>query len=211
MGTERTVAIPGPEGQLDARVMEIDGARTGLVMCHPHPLFSGTMDNKVVTTAARAVKGLGLNTLRFNFRGVGSSDGEHDHGVGEQQDVASAVRYAKEELGWERIILAGFSFGAGMACLYGCDHAETIDGLVLIAPAVHHFDAPTTLPQGIETWVLMGDADEVVPFDEVEGWVQLVVPQPHWLVFEGAGHFFHGRITDLKSTLTEELSVFVEG
>ena len=90
MGTERTVAIPGPEGQLDARVMEIDGARTGLVMCHPHPLFSGTMDNKVVTTAARAAKGLGLNTLRFNFRGVGSSDGEHDHGVGEQQDVGVA-------------------------------------------------------------------------------------------------------------------------
>ena len=208
MGVERVVGIPGTAGALDARVMEIEGVNIGLVMCHPHPLFSGTMDNKVVTTAVRAAKGLGLNTLRFNFRGVGDSEGAHDNGVGEQHDVAAVVHYARETLGWETIILAGFSFGAGMACLYGCDHSEMIGGLVLIAPAVHHFDAPTTLPQGIETWILMGDADEVVPFDEVESWVQLVVPQPHWLVFEGAGHFFHGRITDLKSTLTEELAVF---
>lgn len=194
--------------QLDARVLD-QGASVGVIMCHPHPLFSGTMDNKVVTTVLRAARDLGMNTLRFNFRGVGNSTGKHDDGRGEQVDVATAVKYARETLGWQKIILAGFSFGAGMACLHACDHPEGLAGLFLIAPAVHHFDAPSTLPQEFETWVLMGDEDEVVPFDEVETWTELVVPQPHWFVFANTGHFFHGRLTDLRATLKEELSQFV--
>ena len=208
MTVELSANIPGPAGVLEARICQQDDTAAGVIMCHPHPLFSGTMDNKVVTTAVRAARSLGMNTLRFNFRGTGGSEGDHDHGQGEQHDVAAVVHYARETLGWETIILAGFSFGAGMACLHACAEPENLAGLIMIAPAVHHFDAPTTLPPGIESWVLMGDSDEVVPFDEVESWVQLLVPQPHWLVFEEAGHFFHGRITDLKSTLTEELSHF---
>lgn len=201
--------VSGAEGIiLDSRVLD-QGAATGLIMCHPHPLFGGTMDNKVVTTVVRAARDLGLNTLRFNFRGVGKSTGTHDHGQGEQDDVATAVAYAREHLGWQNIILVGFSFGAGMACLYASKSPEGLAGLFLIAPAVHHFDAPSVLPHEFETWVLMGDEDEVVPFDEVESWTALVVPQPHWLVFENAGHFFHGRLSDLKATLKEELAQFV--
>lgn len=204
MSTESIVNLPVLGGggiSLEAKILD-QGTSAGLIMCHPHPLFSGTMDNKVVTTAIRAARDVGLNTLRFNFRGVGNSTGQHDNGQGEQEDVATAVRYARDTLGWEKIILAGFSFGAGVACLHACDHPEGLAGLFLIAPAVHHFDAPSVLPFKFETWVFMGDEDEVVPFDEVENWTELVVPQPHWYVFANAGHFFHGRLTDLRSTLS---------
>ncbi len=210
MSTESIVSLSilgDDDIQLDARVLD-QGASVGLIMCHPHPLFSGTMDNKVVTTVMRSARDLGLNTLRFNFRGVGNSTGSHDNGVGEREDVAAAVAYARDSLGWKKIILAGFSFGEGMACLYASEHPEGLAGLFLIAPAVHHFDAPSVLPQEFETWVLMGNEDEVVPFDEVETWTELVVPQPHWFVFEGAGHYFHGRLTDLRTTLKEELAQF---
>jgi len=108
--------------------------------------------------------------------------------------------------GWKKIYLAGFSFGSGVACLYAFNNPEKIAGLFLVAPAVHHFEAPSTLPFEFESHVYMGDADEVVPFDEVEHWVDLLTPQPHWHIFEGAGHFFHGRLVELKETFLEDLA-----
>lgn len=206
MAQEEKIVIQGPAGVLEARHQPAQQQRLGLLMCHPHPLFHGTMDNKVVTTVTRTAAGLGLPTLRFNFRGVGSSDGTHDHGVGEQDDVLAALNYCYETLGWQAVILAGFSFGAGMACLASCRQPQGIAALLLLAPAVHHFDAPNQLPYEFETYVYMGDDDEVVPFDEVESWAGLVVPTPHFQVFEQGGHFFHGRLTDLKASLIEDLS-----
>ena len=208
MSGETKQVIHGPAGALEARV-QLQGSSCGLLMCHPHPLFSGTMDNKVVTTVTRAARDLGLSTLRFNFRGVGESEGQHDNGRGEVEDVLAAVRFAQEELGWDKVILAGFSFGAGMACLAAPYVAESLLGLILIAPAVHHFDAPNSLPYEFETWVLMGEEDEVVPFDEVSDWVERVVPQPHWHTFRDTGHFFHGRLGDLRDSIKEELSGFI--
>ena len=204
--SEQTQYLNGPAGLIEVRLGQHSDSviKNGIIMCHPHPLFSGTMDNKVVTTLVRGASRLlieptvannsqgehsKLDTLRFNFRGVGQSEGEHDNGQGEQDDLATVVNYAIEELGWQKIYLAGFSFGAGVTCLYANAHPEKVAGLFLIAPAVHHFDAPMTLPFDFETHVYMGDADEVVPFDEVEHWVDLVIPQPHWRVFEDAGHF----------------------
>lgn len=181
----------------------------GFLMCHPHPLFDGTMNNKVVTTATRAAASLGLSTLRFNFRGVGDSPGEHDHGQGEVDDVLAALTFAREQLGWSTIYLGGFSFGAGMACLAACQQPEAVNGLFLVAPAVHHFDAPNALPYEFESHVYMGDADEVVPFGEVDDWVERVVPQPHWHVFSDGGHFFHGRLTDFKQSLIEDLQALL--
>lgn len=224
--SEKTVSLSGPAGVLDLRLGEhhysederqnIKSPKCGFIMCHPHPLYSGTMDNKVVTTLVRGVsrldmkEGPALDTIRFNFRGVGNSEGKHDHGQGEQYDLAAVVEYASTELGWEKIYLAGFSFGSGVACLYAKNHPEKIAGLFLIAPAVHHFDAPSTLPFEFESHVYMGDADEVVPFDEVEHWVDLLTPQPHWHIFEDAGHFFHGRLIDLKNTVLEDLQMLLK-
>ena len=217
IGSEKALTLAGPAGSLDLKLgqhEDRDGERHGFIMCHPHPLYSGTMDNKVVTTLVRGASQQGLDTIRFNFRGVGQSEGEHDHGKGEQDDLAAVVNYAITELGWQKIYLAGFSFGSGVACLYASNDAEQnpdkISGLFLVAPAVHHFEAPSTLPFEFESHVYMGDADEVVPFDEVEHWVDLLTPQPHFHIFEGAGHFFHGRLIDLKKTFLEDLAVLLE-
>lgn len=216
--SEKTVTLVGPVGALDLRLGQHEvstsslGEKCGLIMCHPHPLYSGTMDNKVVMTLVRGASRLevneikGLDTIRFNFRGVGNSEGEHDHGKGEQDDLSAVVDYARDVRGWQKIYLAGFSFGSGVACLYAFNNPEKIAGLFLVAPAVHHFEAPSTLPFEFESHVYMGDADEVVPFDEVEHWVDLLTPQPHWHIFEGAGHFFHGRLVELKETFLEDLA-----
>jgi uncharacterized protein len=214
MAREQQVFIEGAAGKLDVRYMEQNAEgteRTGMLMCHPHPLFDGTMDNKVVTTTLKTAFGLGMSVMRFNFRGVGQSDGVHDHGIGEQDDVLRVLTFAREQLGWTSILLGGFSFGAGMACLAACREPELVTALYLVAPAVHHFDAPNGLPHGFETWVYMGDADEVVPFDEVEHWVNRVNPLPHWQVFEQGGHFFHGRLTELKAALIRDMAAFVPG
>jgi alpha/beta superfamily hydrolase len=223
--SEKAVTLAGQAGELDVRLGQhqlsgelsaaIATETCGFIMCHPHPLYSGTMDNKVVTTLVRGVSRLALendqslDTIRFNFRGVGQSEGEHDNGQGEQDDLAAVVDYALNELGWNKVFLAGFSFGAGVACLYAGKHSEKIAGLFLIAPAVHHFDAPATLPFEFESHIYMGDADEVVPFDEVEHWVDLLTPQPHWHIFEDAGHFFHGRLIDLRNTFLDDLKVLL--
>lgn len=209
MVKENSCKINTPDAVLEAKVCNCD-SMAGMVMCHPHPLFAGTMDNKVVTTAVRSARDLGFNTLRFNFRGVGNSTGSHDNGQGEQNDVLAALHYAKEELGWQTIILCGFSFGAGMACLATCREPELVDQLILIAPPVHHFDAPSVLPDNVPVRVCMGDADEVVPFDEVADWVNSVQPSPQWQVFPEAGHFFHGRLTELKADLQTTLQPFLE-
>jgi alpha/beta superfamily hydrolase len=225
--SEKAVNLAGPTGALDIRLglqAALDDSsdksvepKFGFIMCHPHPLYSGTMDNKVVTTLVRGASrleldnsvGSTLDTIRFNFRGVGQSEGEHDHGKGEQDDLGVVVDFAINELGWTKVILAGFSFGAGVACLYASQHPNKVNGLFLIAPAVHHFDAPSTLPFEFESYVYMGDADEVVPFDEVEHWVDLLTPQPHWHIFEEASHFFHGRLIDLKNTFLTDLKVLL--
>lgn len=205
--SEIATRIVTPNEDLEARV-DSQGS-DGFLMCHPHPLFDGTMNNKVVTTATRAAASLGLSTLRFNFRGVGDSPGEHDHGKGEVDDVLAALTFAKQELGWNKIYLGGFSFGAGMACLASCQQPELVSGLFLVAPAVHHFDAPNALPYEFESHVYMGDADEVVPFDEVDDWVERLVPQPHLRVFSDGSHFFHGRLTDFKKSLIQDLEALI--
>jgi alpha/beta superfamily hydrolase len=210
--SEKAVTLAGPAGSLDVRLGQqalTSENKCGFIMCHPHPLYAGTMDNKVVTTLVRGASQQGLDTIRFNFRGVGESEGQHDQGKGEQDDLSAVVDYALNELGWSQVLLAGFSFGAGVACLYAGQYPEKVAGLFLIAPAVHHFDAPSTLPFEFESHVYMGDADEVVPFEEVEHWVDLLTPQPHWHIFEGAGHFFHGRLIDLKNSYLKDLKALL--
>lgn len=201
MSTEQAILVPGPAGALQALHGPSSQHTIGVVVCHPHPLFDGSMLNKVVATVIRSAAGLGLPTLRFNFRGVGASEGEHDQGRGEQEDVLAVLDYVQQTFGWQQILLVGFSFGAGMACLVAPRVADRLNGLFMIAPAVHHFAAPSALPFEFETFVYMGDADEVVPFDEVEQWVERVVPMPEMTIFSDGGHFFHGRLTDLKASL----------
>src|SRR5690554_7722446 len=121
MKPEKKIQFQGAAGLIEARHRPAEQNELGLLMCHPHPLFDGTMDNKVVTTCTRTAAELELPTLRFNFRSAGASEGVHDMGVSEKDDVLLAIQHVKQELGWTKIILAGFSFGSGMACLAACE------------------------------------------------------------------------------------------
>lgn len=179
------------------------------LMCHPHPLFSGTMQNKVVTTAIRCAAKLGLSTVRFNFRGVGNSTGEHDNGVGEQQDVIAMLDFCFNQMNAKRVFLGGFSFGAGMACLAACAKPERISGLFLFAPAIHHFKAPISLPESFKTYVYMGTEDEVVPFLDVSQWISSLSSDVDFQVFDGATHFFHRRLVELKERLEQSLKALL--
>jgi len=175
------------------------------VVCHPHPLFGGTMTNKVVHTLARAFTDLGLPSLRFNFRGVGASTGTHDEGRGEVQDALAAVRYGRERWPGAQLWLAGFSFGAAVAVRASSDAAPS--RLVAVAPAVDRIEIGAVTP-ACPWLVLLGDADEVVAPQRVLEWARGLRPQPHIQVMAGAGHFFHGRLPQLREAVTAFATVF---
>lgn len=205
MQEEQSLEVQGKTGKIAVKWRPSGQTKLGFLACHPHPLFQGSMDNKVITTLTRAAAELNLPTLRFNFRGVGESAGTHDYGQGEQEDVLSVLHYALNTLGWEKVVLAGFSFGAGMACLAACREPEPIAQLFLLAPPVHHFDAPAQLPFNFDTHIYYGDQDEIVPIDEMAHWSELVLPTPHVRVFKGGSHFFHGQLIELKDALKKDI------
>jgi alpha/beta superfamily hydrolase len=193
----RTVA--GPAGAIECAIDAPAGSHAGLfplaVLCHPHPLFGGTMDNKVVQTLARALVQRGHTAVRFNFRGIGASEGAWDEGRGEVDD-ALAVVGAFRSAG-QRLVMAGFSFGgyvaANAAARLAADPPEAAERLVLVSPAVVNFKVGAV---PADTLVIQGQADDVVPMAAVLEWAR---PQSLPVtVVPGAGHFFHGQLPVLK-------------
>lgn len=199
------IHIPGPAGSLEAVLHQQQAHAPWVVICHPHPLFAGTMDNKVVTSVAKACNEQGLNALRFNFRGVGASTGEYAAGRGEVGDVLAVLDWLQQQQGAQQFILAGFSFGSYVAAAASQQSQVDVLQLLLIAPPVHHFPFVDITPLPVPTSVLMGDADEVVPFDEVDHWVSAQYPPLDYTVFNGCGHFFHGYLPALKDWVKEQL------
>ena len=170
------------------------------VICHPHPVHGGTMDNKVVITLARAFLQTGFRTVRFNFRGVGASQGAWDEGVGEIDD-ALAVIAAHRQAG-ERFMLAGFSFGAYVASEAAVRLADDAkpERMVLVGPSTQKQKMPNVPP---DTIVVHGETDDVVPLAATFDWAR---PQAlPVIVMPGVGHFFHGQITLLKNVLVGQL------
>jgi alpha/beta superfamily hydrolase len=191
----RQVILQGPAGALQCAVDEPADPPRGLALvCHPHPLHGGTLDNKVVQTLARAFVHLGLRVVRFNFRGVGGSHGAWDEGRGEIDDALAAVQGFREPA--QPLVLAGFSFGAYVASQVALrlNGADAVGRVVLVGPAVQSF-AMAPVPQ--DSLVIHGEADEVVSLSSVLDWAR-----PHVIpvtVVPGAGHFFHGQLPLLKS------------
>lgn len=182
------------------------GARGDIVAvcCHPHPLFGGTMQNKVVHTLARACQDQGVTSVRFNFRGVGGSEGKHDDGVGESEDAAAVADYAMRTTQASRLWSLGFSFGGFVA--YRLATLRSAAALVTVAPPVQRFDF-TRLDVPRCPWlVAQGDADDLVDHERVLGWTQSLTPAPEVRILAGAEHFFHGRLTELRSILGAWLS-----
>ena len=200
------LAIAGPAGRLEAITSCPETeftSRAVAVVCHPHPLYGGTMQNKVVHYLAKSFNDLGLRALRFNFRGVGASEGRYGEGVGEAADLRAVLAWLGERLPGAEIWLAGFSFGAYVA-LREASHGGVAQ-LVTVAPPVNFFDfAPLPVPSC--PWLLIqGDQDEVVPADDVLSWAGGLSPAPEIISMAGVDHFFHGRLNALRDVLVERL------
>ncbi len=192
----------GTAGAIECAVALPEGPAKGVaVICHPHPQFGGTMDNKVVQTLSRALLQLGWTTVRFNFRGVGASGGVWDYGVGEIDDALSVI--AQHRTGSQPLLLAGFSFGAFVAAeaALRLPDGEKPQRLVLVGPSTQKQNIPGV---PADTVVIHGEADEVVPLSSTLDWAR---PQSlPVIVFPGVGHFFHGQLALLKRVVVEQLS-----
>ncbi len=192
-GTQRS-QIAGPAGNLECAVDAPAGTPRGLALvCHPHPQHGGTMDNKVVQTLARAFVQLGWTSLRFNFRGIGASQGAWDEGRGEIDDALAAL--AAFRTAGQPLLLAGFSFG-GYVASQVAQRVPDAERLVLIAPAVRNFEVA---PVSATTLVVHGEADDVVPLAALFDWAR--PQQLPVTVLPGAGHFFHGQLPVLKQII----------
>ena len=198
----KKITLAGPQGDLEASVALPDEmADTVAVVCHPHPLYGGTMDNKVVHYTTRALLKVGVGVVRFNFRGVGLSEGQFDNAVGEIDDCMAAVDWLANHFPDHRLILAGFSFGAYIAA---CAAARLEPAaLVSIAPAVNHYDFSIE-PEITCPWLLVqGDADEVVPPDAVQTWLQGATQITKTVWMPGGSHYFHGRLVELGDIVSD--------
>jgi len=197
--------IDGPAGKLQLRVMAPEGApRAIAVVCHPHPLHGGTLDNKVVHQLAKSFVALDAVAVRFNFRGVGRSEGKYDEGRGEKADLLAVVEWAGQRWPGVPVWLAGFSFGGFVAL----DAAQSLRPawLVTVAPAVNYFPSQAVSLAGIRWLMIQGDADDIVPLAEVESWLERQGLDPQMVRVEGAGHFFHGRLNELRDSVLRAAS-----
>ena len=187
--------IAGPAGRIDCALDTPETAPRGIALiAHPHPLFGGTLDNKVVQTLARALLERGYLALRPNFRGVGASEGVYDEGRGEVDDLAAVLAWARREFGDLPLALAGFSFGAAMQARL----AQRVmpRRMLLVGVAVDNFEVPP-VPAG--ALVIHGERDETVPLASVLDWAR---PQElPVLVVPGADHFFHRKLQVLRDVV----------
>ena len=203
---KESLSITGPAGELEALVecpASFDGRRVA-VLCHPHPQYQGTMLNKVVHTLARAMTDVGVLALRFNFRGTGASEGEYGGGIGEVDDLTCVVAYVRQRWPDAELWLAGFSFGA----VVSARAAISLEAarLISIAPAVNILGRELAATPAMPWLIIQGDADDVVPADDVIEWAGNLDPQPDLIVLPGAGHFFHGQLVALRGLLVEWLA-----
>lgn len=200
------LSITGPAGVIEAliEVPEQVAVTRIAIICHPHPLHHGSMHNKVVHTVARAMLDLGAAALRFNFRGVGASDGRYDEGIGEADDAGAVCAWLRERYPGAALTLAGFSFGAAVACRAAL--AVQPQALIAIAPPVSRVRKLLDGRLPDTRWlVIQGDADGVVPSHEVADWAAEIGSAVELLLLPGVDHFFHGNLTLLRQTLVERL------
>ena len=197
------VLLDGPAGPLEALTAcpRSPAHAATAVILHPHPLHGGTLHNKVVHTLARGFNELGFASVRFNFRGVGTSAGTFAHGEGETEDALAVIDWVQRTRPADAVWLAGFSFGAYVALRAAARVA--VAGLITVAPAVQLYDfSVLTRPQC--PWLLVqGEADEIVPVDAVRQWLAGIAPPPATCFLPDVGHFFHQRLPDLKAALRD--------
>lgn len=209
--------IPAPAGVLEVDALwQHDNSNdpntdTVALLCHPNPLFEGTMNNKVVTTMYRFARDSGMHVVRFNFRGVGQSTGEHDYAQGEVVDAMTVLQWIATQTSARRLWLGGFSFGGYVTArvaeqvlitphVWGLSDFE-IANVALISPSIEKNDGDNISLPIDKSFEIYGDADEVIAPENMQAFAENLGMRV--AVVEGAGHFFHGRLSELKKLLEQ--------
>lgn len=206
---ETPVFIDGPCGQLQALSLDLSEARGVALICHPNPAQGGTMLNKVVSTLQRSARDAGLATLRFNYRGVGSSAGSHDMTSGEVDDAEAVAHWLRQRYPQLPLTLLGFSFGGFVAASLGGrleNQGMELAQLIMVAPAVSRLTVENPPAQRCPLTLIQPEADEVIDPQVVYAWSAGLGRAHELLKVAECGHFFHGKLTDLKDLLLPRLS-----
>jgi uncharacterized protein len=197
-----TLFVDGPAGRIEVAVdLPEPGCAVDAVaiICHPLPVEGGTMHNKVVTITERALRELGLKTVRFNFRGAGDSEGEFDEGRGETLDLLAVAEWVQAQLPGHELWLAGFSFGAYISLL-GARHLP-VKQMISIAPPAGRWDFSAVLVPDCPWLVIQGEDDDIVDPAEVYRWIDELPEKPQLVKMPETGHFFHRRLMDLRGAI----------
>ena len=191
----------GPAGRIEAILRQPEPpVRRAAIVCHPHPLFGGTMHNKVVFRIARAFQEAGFAVLRFNFRGTGRSQGEHDQGRGEQDDLRAAISFIEQTYESPEVWLAGFSFGAAVMLRVACGEAR-VRAIVAAGAPVSKYDFSQLIHCGQPKLFVQGELDEFGTPEALKGFVERLDEPKRLQVIAGADHFFAGHLDELAQTV----------
>jgi alpha/beta superfamily hydrolase len=216
---EEKTSFMGPEGSLEGfiRLGETNPNIIG-VICHPHPAHQGSMNNKVVTTIAKAWQELGISTVRFNFRGVGESQGISGEGPGEIEDLKAVLTQLQQRYPDAHFWLGGFSFGSLIALSVTVQNRFPIKALLNIAPPVHYFDIKQLQELPHCPWlIIQGSLDTIVPVNEVLLWVEGLQKKQSQQsqntieleIMPNAEHFFDGQLIELKAIIVEKMKAWI--
>ena len=202
--------LDGPAGQIEAILKEPATVVTrAAIVCHPHPLFGGTMHNKVVYRIARAFQDAGFAVLRFNFRGTGRSQGQHDQGRGEQEDLRAAIRFMKQKHAGAEIWLAGFSFGSDVMLRVACND-PSIRAIVAAGVPVSKYDFSHVINCAMPKLFVQGAIDEYGSRDDIEQMVAKLGEPKRLKIVEGADHFFEGHLPELAQTVADFIASIIQ-
>jgi len=204
----KNLFLQGPVGRLEAVLWTPRAAsrpHISALVCHPHPLFGGTLHNKVVYQTAKALDGLGIPVLRFNFRGTGLSEGKHDRGNGELDDVRAALDFLAAEFSGRALLLAGFSFGCWVGLRVGCEDAR-VPRLIGIGAPVNSSDFSYLQRCEKPKLFVQGSNDQYGDVNKVRTMVSELPGENELVVVDEADHFFTGRIEELGRAIIEWLA-----
>ena len=199
---ETSIVFNSDSFEIEGRLAQGD-RQIGVVVSHPHPRYGGDMHNNVVTAVCRTYQKIGATTLRFNFRGVGGSQGNYGDGIGEQEDIRAAVAFLTDN-GIRRIDLAGYSFGAWVNALAVKDGLK-VDNMIMVSPPVAFIDFNSLATLGNLKLIITGNRDDIAPADMVEKLYPAWNPQASFEVIDGADHFYGGYQDKLEAVLANYL------
>ena len=205
-----TLLLDGPVGALEVAVDRSEAVPLPVVaiICHPLPIEGGTMHNKVVTMLARSLRELGLDTVRFNFRGTGNSEGSFNDGVGEADDLRAVAAWVRAQRPDAALWLAGFSFGAYVSLRMAAELQPSM--LISIAPPVRRsWDFDSLVPPTCPWLVIQGEADEVVDPQAVFDWIDTMRDPPDLVRMPDTGHFFHRKLMDLRGAIKHGVRAYL--